>query len=402
MVIAVLTACDPFEVTNPGPVQDESLDDPDAGMAILIGTVADVEISADRFAYYGAVASTDLNADATSGEWQFPGEGKLLEEHGEYHWDLGVRGRWTAEEGIRRLLETQPDVATSPIVAAAYLWAGFASRILGDNVCVSVIDGGPATSNMDNYRQAVGHFEEALARATAIGASLDSIRLAAVAGLAQSHLILGDYTEAASFAGQVPDDFLWVAHRSDNSGREWNSTWNLGSRFKQSTVWGTYTDTVGVGNDPRVPFATTSELGAGSQHPFYRQLKYADMTADIPLAKGAEMRLIEAEVLLRGGDRTEAMAMINEVRQGAGVAPVTGVSDDAGAWLALDRERHLVLWLEGRRLRDNDRFSDPALSAFSTSFMAGDGWETTGGAHEPRDRCFPPSRTEVDANPNIG
>jgi hypothetical protein len=404
LVLGVLAACDPFEVTNPGPILDESLDDPDAGMAILTGIVADVEVSLDNFAYFGGVASTDLNPDATRPWVQSPGQGSLLEQDGDNQWDPGVRARWVAEEGISRLLETQEDAASSPIVAAAYLWAGFASRLLGDNVCVSVVDGGPATPNDDNYTRAIQHFQEALDRATAIGASVDSIRLAAIAGLAQSNLILENYSIAAGFAAQIPDDFLWLGHRSDNSNREENQIFQETHQQKQVTVWGTYTDSLGAGADPRVPFEVVDppQFGASGLHPFHRQLKYSARGTDIPLAKGPEMRLIEAEVLLRGGDRDGAMTMINQVRQDAGVADVTGVTDDAGAWLALDRERHLVLWMEGRRLRDNDRLSNPPLSSFSTSFMAGDGFETTGGAHEPRDRCFPPSRTEVESNPNLG
>jgi hypothetical protein len=57
------------------------------------------------------------------------------------------------------------------------------------------------------------------------------------------------------------------------------------------------------------------------------------------------------------------------------------------AWLALDQERHLVLWLEGRRLKDNVRFN--GLSSLSTDFMEG------------RDVCFPPSLAEIAANKNL-
>jgi hypothetical protein len=100
------------------------------------------------------------------------------------------------------------------------------------------------------------------------------------------------------------------------------------------------------------------------------------------------MRLIEAEVLLRGGNVVGAMTKINAVRALAGVTPVTATTA-AQAWVALDRERHFTLWLEGRRLKDNARLSEPGLSSMSATFMQG------------RDKCFPPSLNEVASNPNL-
>jgi hypothetical protein len=57
--------------------------------------------------------------------------------------------------------------------------------------------------------------------------------------------------------------------------------------------------------------------------------------------------------------------------------------------VALDKERHFTLWLEGRRLKDNARLSAGGLSSFSATFMQG------------RNSCFPPSLNEVASNPNL-
>jgi hypothetical protein len=100
------------------------------------------------------------------------------------------------------------------------------------------------------------------------------------------------------------------------------------------------------------------------------------------------MRLIEAEVALRAGDVTTAMSRINTVRALVPVPTVTATTA-ADAWLALDRERHLTLWLEGRRLRDNARLSASGLSSWAVQFMQG------------RDDCFPPSINETASNPNL-
>ena len=388
-VLALVTSCNPFDVLNPGPIDDTDLDLEEAGLVVLVGIVGEVEVSLDAFAYFGGVASSDLSADATRPWVESPGKGDLLPADGEFQWDPGQSALWVATDGIRRLEASQPNPQSSPLVAAAYLWAGYANRILGDNVCVAIFDGGPALAVEEHYLQAITQFEEARSRAASIGASVDSIRLAAIAGLAQSHLILGNYAVAAGFAQQIPDDFLWVSHRSSNSDREFNTIFTESHEQKQITVHDTYTAALGVGADPRVPFEDlTPELGASGVFPFLRQLKYTSRGSDIPLAKGAEMRLIEAEALLRGGDMAGAMVMINQVRTTAGVATVSA-STVAEAYLRLDQERHLVLWLEGRRLKDNQRFSETSLSSFSTDFMLG------------RDRCFPPSLREQDSNQNL-
>ncbi len=385
-VVALLAACDPFQVVNPGPISDADLELETAGKVVLVGIAGEVEVAVDALAYYGGVASTDLRGDATQPWVQNMSDGRLLPEDGQYNWDLIQTAVWVAEHGVERLMRTQPDSLTNPLVAGAHLWAGFANRVAGDHLCVAIFDGGAPTPLNDYYTRAVTHFNRAMTIAGTVGASLDSIRVAAIAGLAQSYLMLGDTAKARSFAQQVPDDFLWVAHRGLSSTREYNTVFEL-TNIHQATVWSTYTDTVGVGADPRVPFEKTTKLGSSGTKPFYFQLKFQRAT-NIALAKGPEMRLIEAEVLLRAGDIPNAMLKINKVRQDAGVAQVTATTAPA-AWVALDHERHLVLWLEARRFKDNQRFAAEGVSQFSVSFMQG------------RGTCFPPSTTEAQSNKNL-
>lgn len=393
LAILLLGACDLLDVTNPGPIIDEALNQEAAGKTVLLGIVSDVEVSLDNYAYFGGVASTDMTSDATRPWVQAPGDGLLQPVDGANQWDDGARAQWTAEAGIQRLMETQPNASSSPLVAAAYIWAGYANRILGDNVCVAIFDGGPPLDSDEHYVKAIEYFQQGLSMAQSLG--LDSLKYAAIAGMAQSNLILGNYGEAASLAAQVPDDFLWVGHRSDNSGREYNQIHQETFPQKQVTVWGTYSDSIGPDGDPRTPWQDMNQTAASGLKPFYRQLKYPERGSDIPLAKGPEMKLIRAEVLLRSNDMAGAVALINEVRTDAGVTPVAPATM-ADAWLTLDRERHLVLWLEARRLKDNTRFDDEGLSAWATAFLSFG--SRTGG---PRDRCFPPSQAEIDSNPNL-
>lgn len=388
LALVATSACSLTDVSNPGPIQDDALDNPAAGRTIFIGLVSDVEVAAGSAAYYAGVASTDLNADATQNWVQNMGAGRLLTEESSYIWDEAQAARWTAEQGIARLKRTQADPDRNQWIAGSYLWAGYANRILGDFACVAVFDGGPSQLNAEYYKRAIAHFQNAITIATAIGPTMDSVKTAAYAGIAQSQLILGDYNAAATAAALVPDGFRWVAHRSGNTVREQNRVWEGTVLSTQATVHGTYSAGLGANGDPRTPWIDLKKTGSSGLRPYYQQAKYADRAVDIPLAKGQEMRLIEAEVLLRVGNVAGAMAKVNAVRALNAVTPVTA-NTVAEAWLALDQERHLTLWLEGRRLRDNARLSAAGLSSWAATFMAG------------RDACFPPSLNEIASNPNL-
>ncbi len=398
VLAAMVSSCDLFEVVNPGPIIDEALNEKAAGKTVLIGIVADVEVAVNDMAWLGGPASTDLDADATQPWLQDAGEGRLTVTNAESSWHPMQRARWGAAAGIARLSETQSDAAANPYLTAAYMWAGWANRVLGDNVCIAVFggedrdgDGSPDLGEVEDanqhYVRAIERFE--MARSRAQSAGLDSIVMASTAGMAQAHLILGNHSEAQALAAQVPDDFLWVANRSDNSSREWNSVYSFThENQKQITVWGMYNDSIGPETDPRVPWRDMNQTSGGGVKPFYRQLKYTTRADDFPLAKGREMRLIEAEAMLRQGDRDGAIAKINYVRNLVGVPPVSATSDDE-AWLALDRERNFELWLEARRLKDNARFSREGFSPWAVAFMEG------------RHDCFPPSQAECSANANV-
>ena len=115
--------------------------------------------------------------------------------------------------------------------------------------------------------------------------------------------------------------------------------------------------------------------GADGETDHYMQQKYEDRGANIPLVKGTEMRLLEAENALMGGDLATFNAKVNEVRafHGLGAVTATSVGSITGGasggpnftsmsgWDILDRERWLTNWLEGRRLWDLDRWDHPHL-----------------------------------------
>ena len=64
-------------------------------------------------------------------------------------------------------------------------WVGFANRVLGDNMCEAVIDGGPAEPNADYFTRAEAAFTAAIAVQTG------NLETAAYAGRAQVRVHLG-------------------------------------------------------------------------------------------------------------------------------------------------------------------------------------------------------------------
>ena len=108
------------------------------------------------------------------------------------------------------------------------------------------------------------------------------------------------------------------------------------------------------------------------------------------------MQLIRAEERLLANDVAGAMGFINAARTNAS-AEVIAAADITDAWRLLKRERGIELWLEARRLSDLRRWAadgtpgalDPLESVGTASHL------------QRQDMCFPVSRSERDANPNI-
>lgn len=377
-IILALGGCD-LEVTNPGPIDDSALNSPDALAPLVVGMGADLSAVLDDIAYFLGIASGDITHTGAFQEEAFMQLGQIRPQDVNGLWAGMHRARWTAEDGIERMHEILgDDFSASPYVTEAYIWAGYANRVLGENVCQAVIDGGAPESDSVHFTRAADEFTTALDLAQGqTGENIAQLVLAAHAGRAQVRLALGDWDGAAADAALVPNDFLFQAKYSDNSDRERNYLVNQSKIRAYFSVYGTFAATT---DDPRVPWSDEGKLAVDGATPFYLQLKYTDYGADIDLAAGDEMRLIEAEVLLRDGQVANAMTKLNAERQAAGVAPDSAASADE-AWAALRHEREMILWLEGRRLWELRRFDSPFLSG--------------------RDRCVPISETEANTNPNV-
>jgi hypothetical protein len=374
--VLLCTGCE-LGVTNPGPIEDDALNDPRAMQPLVVGMGADLSAIVDDIGYFMGIASGDITHTGAFEAEFFMQEGRIEPRHVNGLWAGMHRARWVAESGIERMKKVLgQEFESNPLVTQAYIWAGYSNRVLGENVCQAVIDGGAPEDHTVHFVRAEAQFTEAIRLAESQGEA--ELAQVAYAGRAQVRAALGDWTNAAADAQRVPDDLVWQAKYSDNSTREWNWLANESQIRAYFSVYGTFA--VEEQGDPRVPWTDMQRNGVDGRTPFYRQEKYKTWAADIDLAVGDEMRLIEAEAGLRANDMDGALQKINAVRQAAGVGPVSATTMDE-AWAALRREREIVLWMEGRRLWDLRRFDDPFLSG--------------------RDRCIPISQNEANTNPNV-
>jgi hypothetical protein len=419
------------EVTNPGPVQDEFLSLPASQQGFVNGAKERLTRSVGWMSYSTALVAREIFPGGQIGSYGHD----VDEQAGSHGWSAsGPNGeyndtqqaRWVAEEAIRRFSELE-DPPEDEILFQAYIWAGYANRVLGENYCEAVIDGGPLEPGSVYFERAKQHFTDALAVAGS-----NEERFAALAGRAQVNVWLADWNAAVADAAEIPDDFAFFIEMDISQGSNTNQRNHLyfaaaSTPYRSYSVKFTffedyYTDT----GDPRTPWITytipSDAVCVGGLQglggvPCLRQFKYKSEDDDIRLSSGREMRLIEAEALLVDGNIAGAMAKINGVRTsvtsdltGATLEPWTASSLDE-AWTMLKRERGIELWLEARRMGDQRRWDEgntpgsyelPDFEAQSNLFVLYPrGRELTDGQPQPRVLCYNISNAERNSNPNI-
>jgi hypothetical protein len=388
--------CD-LTISNPGPIADDSLDNPAAYGALVNGMSRALSRAVGWLAYTGGVGSKEIAASGSAQVLSYgisfkQREGLLdpsLSETNE-HWKFAQQARWVAEDGVRRMRDADPAAfASSPLAAEALVYAGFANRLLGENMCDAVIDGGPIEPREVYFTRAIAAFTEAIAVANA--ASLPDLARAAQAGRASALAWTGNWNAAVTDAQAIPAGFTFAAKYSSLELDQYNRLWwaNANQPLRQHTVFGTFYESYYTATrDPRTSWSTNPAFPRGTMNiTWYFQTKYTGHASPITLVSGREMRLIIAESRLRAGDWQGAMSIVNARRAEVGVPalPADGV---ATAWTALARERGIELWLEGRRLGDLFRWKQANLPG-SFDDMTG------------RDLCFPIGVSERDTNSNL-
>jgi hypothetical protein len=357
-------ACN-FDVSNPGPVQDEILNDPTSHPAVVNGAARALSSAVNDHTLQTSASTREVHASGNTGTISVQiGQGLFPPDQGGL-WSSAQRARWVGDDAVRRLTEVG---AASDLLAQAHLWAGFSSRLAGANLCEAVIDAGPAQPHTVFLENAQAHFTKALE----LAGTSTNIRNAALAGRASVHVMRGNWTAAVADARLIPDNFIFQAKFSAEEPAQRNEQYFYvaNAPYRATSVWGTpyeayYTQTgdprVRWSEDPRFPVGEVQRPGIGNV-PWKFQQKYRTYNDGVNLVSGREMRLIEAEALLVAGNFQAAMPLINGLRTSR-VSTTTNqplqpwtANTLADAWTALRRERGIELWLEGRRLNDLRRW----------------------------------------------
>jgi starch-binding outer membrane protein, SusD/RagB family len=450
-----LSACE-LSVLNPSQIADEALETPTAIPGIVFGALGDYSRGRGSGGGGGTLVSGAMLTDEMSDSGSWVGIfglnwGQNRDDWAESHlrWAEPAQARWTLNRAIERVSAVTPrDPAADPNIALLNLYGGFASRVLGDNFCDAVRDGGPPEPFHVYHVEAEQKFTQAIAVAQAAMAAgdtfsvrnfvqerMDNLIPAAYAGRAQARAMLASlgvpgYTwqMVLDDAAQVPTELVHFTTFTSNSPNPW-PTWSFSLTSTEATVWGTWFREVGQNfalpvaqrtGDARVVYETLvlagePRKGRGNRREFIRQRKYTSTAANIPNVEGTEMRLYEGEAALHAGNWQGAIDKINEVRQFrnafftvANQLPMVSASNATEAWEALMRERGIEFWLQGRRLQDLRRWEvNPGkdMVPFQVVRRPGpvaadptqDPWVSV---YEVEAMCIAVSQTEKLANPN--
>ena len=434
----VASACS-LDIFNPGAITEDSLNDASLMEVVVNGVANEFNQIIDNAAFDIARFSDDLAGTGSYFQTGRLRRGAIDWEETGGDWGQIHETIWTGQQAWNRMVSLEDfDQTTSPLAARAWLMVGFAHERFAELFCEVVYSTGqeegagvlPRTAAFDS---AIVAFNQAITIGTAAGAS--NFVTAARAGLAQTYAGLGQWGNATAQSTQVPTNFVFEAimNQTTNSNFVHDETWDR----NEGGVYGTYAWRLPT-QDPRAPFTEcgvfddptdpknsdvtatnaagcTSHQGADGVTAHYRQDKYPDDGSDIPVATGLDMRLIEAEAALVGGDLTTFTARINEVRDFFNLDPIpepatAGALEypnaydataadlttampgtnaaDIDAWSVLDAERWLTNWIEGRRMWDLHRWNHPFLDGGIVF------WDT-----EPRRAsCYPVPEQECQLN----
>ena len=412
-VAVVAGGCD-FEVQNPGPTPDSFLDNPEAHQAYANGAALELMDALNQVAYTTSAVTRELFPAGSTSSFGISASqqvGRLLfdDEHAD-SWTPHQRSRYIAESGFERFsAQREGNVNGYRPAAEAALWAGYANRLLGENWCEAVIDGGSVQPGDVWLERAEEWFTTAIQVASS-NPDLAHVVTAAHAGRASVRAFLGDWAGAMQDAAEVPDDFVFQLGYHNTQQSHYNRIYFAGANqpYRAVTVWNTvYEQYYEETGDPRTPWGLMEGFPEGDaalaflgnqRVPFYQQRKYVNPDDDINLSSGWEMRLLETENLLRNGSWQAAMDMINTRRAALGVPEFTATSLDE-AWTHYKRERGIELWLEGRRMGDLRRWErdnvpgdlhpleEPGNPA---SYLVAD-----------RSLCYDIPQNERQSNPNV-
>jgi SusD family len=408
---AFIVGCDTgrlLDVKAPNSVPATVFDDPANAALMVNSAIGDFEC-----AFGGWVVSTGIQSDElqdatlTAANWQLD-----RRDDGFTSGSYGTGGctgtqaiytpmstaRWEADQAVTKLSGwTDAQVVNRvSLLVQANVYAGFAYATLGMSMCQASFDLGPLVDQKGMFALAEKRFSDAITASTGV-AALSSYMNAAYVGRARVRLYQHNLTGAASDAQAVPKGFVFNAAMDAGNSRRYSHVYQAIVQSTNTSVEPTaraLTTEQGE-KDPRS--ATTQLAGKASDGitDKYVPNKYNAATLVLgqaisqPVARYEEAQLILAEA--QGG--ASAVTAINALRTTAGLKLYAGATDAASITALVASERQRVLFVEGFRMFDVERFNLPLVPAPGSTFRLGGVYGNT--------VCMPLPDIERNNNPNI-
>jgi hypothetical protein len=403
-----------FDVEDPQAFGDEDLNNP-----VIIKNVADgaeglLHQSFDDLVVHTALLGDEVESTSTWIDWEDVSEGRVRAD-----WPTAgtfaffenqlLQARFAAQSAAQRIENVLgSDATTSPLLTQVKWTEAVADLLFGMSVCEGPLEpNAPRSPNTAFFTQAVTKLDAVLTLANGLPTADQAKWVNATrAARARANLFAGNFDAAIADAAAVPAGYVKNAVFAEGSGSQ--QSWT-GQQFHQnrnrsgglrrmyhSRVLGTFnTSSYTTGYladwfDPATPdprMAVTrkeGELGVNNRFAYYGITKYSDRSADMPMFTKREMNLIEAEAYFKKNDFATMTAKLNIDRVANGLAAIPVPATQADAQAALLNERMAVLFVEGQRAYDLDRYN-------LVTALLGPG----------RGRMLPLSRNEILANSSM-
>ncbi len=383
MTMVTAAACDTqrlLDVSTPNNVPVAILDDPANATLMVNSAITDFECAFASAVLVEGIISDELgDAQLGAAGWPYDRRDANTQTNGIY----GANGcnsaqnpgiytplataRWDADHAIKNLTSySDAQVPTRQLLLAqANLYAGFSYAMMGVSMCQAAFDLGPAVDQKGMFALAEQRFTAAITAGQ--GAGNTAIVTAAYGGRARARLYQGNNPGAATDAALVPSGFVYAATYDVTNARRYNRVYSSTAQFGNYTVENQSVNlkTENGEVDPRSQSNLTTTRPADAKSQIYVPAKYAAGGAvPIPMLAYKEAQLILAEA--QGG--ASAVTIVNAMRTAAGLKPYAGATDAASIKSLIIDERRRVLFAEGLRNYDIQRFTIPFNPAVGAPF----------------------------------
>lgn len=407
--VTMLGACSSMlDVTNPGAITQDNLNDPVMIPAIVNGVIGEFQPAFDNAALDGGLFTDELISLFTTVSTV---DLRNIDPSSSGAYVSLQRTRGAADGGIAQVKAMLGDKANSNLdIARMYAYGGYSIVLLAEMYCSAPIDLSAAYSPAELFTRAIDRFNNAVtvaAAAKAAGANAaaaDSLTNLANLGIARASLDVNDKTTAIAKAQLVPANFgFWVNH-SANSAKEYNSLGDANRRGHEYI--GLDPNSFVNLHDPRIPqdtarvqvaFNTSFYIWLPYQPPEYSAYKAGTLVrienyTSIRFASGLEAQYIIAEAQ---GPTLATLAFVNQRRAVGTQPPVNDSGDQLMADLRDQRRRDL--FLAGHRMGDLQRY----LKYYNVDNFPKGVWPGDNVLVYGTQTCMPLPNVERNSNPNI-